>query len=250
MKRIFSKRTAFTLLEALTAATITTVVIGSVFATTVALQRSFLGNRSYTKSINDSNRVLDYIARDLRNASAVSRRTDNVSKTFKVGEFHIAANDELCVFISNFYVSNNPDNSKGSDFKSPFFSRKNLASGETYFAYDTLVRIDGITRVPQYKGPSGSRPDTLEVRYVKRARSTSDPVICFFRTEIENGTIKQTEEIAEKVEGLNIKVTGKSLYYMRLESSFSSRWTGEKYREASRQFITVGLENYRTDWRL
>lgn len=241
MKRITSKG-AFTLLELLTATMITTVVVGSVFAATTALQKSFLGNRAYTKGINDNNRVVDYITRDLRNASAVSRRTNGTSAPFKVGTFDLTATDELCVFVPGYYVSNVPDNSKESPYKIPEFSRSRL-QGQPYYQYDTIVRIDGVTRVPNY-------PSTLEIRYTKRARSASDPTVCIFRTEIEGGTVRLTEDIAEKVESQTVNVRAFGLHIIQITSSFASKWTGEKYRDGSKQFSTVYLENYRSDARL
>lgn len=241
MKRITSKA-AFTMLEMLTATIITTVVVGSVFAATAALHKSFIGNRAYTKGINDNNRVVDYITRDLRNASAISRRTNGTSAPFKVGAFDITANDELCVFVPGYYVSNIPDNTQASPYKSPLFSRGRL-EGQPYYPYDTIVRIDGVTRVPNY-------PSTLEVRYTKRARSASDPTVCIFRTEIEGGAVRLTEDIAEKVESQTVRINAVGLHLIQITSSFASKWSGEKYRNNSKQFSTVYLENYRSDARL
>jgi hypothetical protein len=234
------KSSGFTLLETLTAVAITMVILGSVTASTIALQRSFLGNRAYTKSINDSQRVADYIARDLRSAMAISRRTNNVSTPFKISIFDIAANDELCIFVPNYYDSNN---SGSSEYREPHFARENIdtASGKTYFDYDDVVQIIGVTRFPKYPGTP------LEIRYSKRARSATDPTICYFRTEFEGGIARQTEEIAENAEGLNVRIRGRQLKEFQIITSFSSKWSGEKYRDGSRQFTSVFLENFRTD---
>lgn len=238
MKKLAFRLRAFTLLETLTAAAITTVVVGSVTVSTMALQRSFLGNRTYTKSINDSQRVADYIARDLRSAMAISRRTNNVSTPFKNdSQFEIRQNDELCIFIPSYYTSNSPDN---PEYQEQYFARENLGTGKSYFDYKDVVDIVGVTRFPKY-------PGMLEVRYVKRPRSGSDATVCYFRTEYEGGIARKTEEIAEKADGLNVRMVVDDSKKFQITTSFSSTWTGEKYRESSRQFTSVFLENFRTD---
>jgi hypothetical protein len=242
MKLLTSRRAGFTLVELLTAALITTVILGSVAAASIALQKSFLGNRVYTKAAADSSRLVDYISQDLRNAMAVSRRTAGVPTAFKVGNFEITENDQLCVFVPDYYTSNIPDNASGSAYKTPRFSRNNIPTGRTYYNYDFIVKIDGITRIPNY-------PSTLEVRYVKRARGGGDPTVCFFRLEYEGGTLRKTEEIAERAEGERIRVVATEPKIFQITTSFNSYWSGEKYRDASRQFSTVYLQNYRTDLR-
>jgi hypothetical protein len=240
MKRRTSPRAGFTLVELLTAALITTVILGSVAAASMALQRSFLGNRALMKAGADSARIVDYMSQDLRNAMAVSRRTSGVSTAFKVGNFEITDTDELCVFVPGYYKSNIPDNTTGSPYKTPLFSRANIPLDRTYYTYDYIVKIDGITRIPNY-------PTMLEVRYVKKKRA--DGVVCFFRTEFEGATARNTEEITEKAQGEKVRVTAVDPKVFQISTSYDSLWSGEKYRNSSRQFSTVFLQNYRTDLR-
>jgi hypothetical protein len=240
MKKTNFARTGFTLVEILTAALITVIILGSVTAASVALQKSFLGNRQYMKASADSNRVIDYITQDLRNAMGVSRRTGTVSAALKVGNFEITDSDQLCVFVPDYYTSNIPDNTTMSPYKTPRFSRANIPAGRTYYNYDFIVKIDGITRIPNY-------PSQLEIRYQKRARATGDPTVCFFRMEFEGGTLRRTNEIAEKAESMKVRVVAVDPWDFQVSSSFASKWSGEKYRDASRQFTTVSLQNHRTD---
>ena len=241
MKRINSSIAGFTVVELLAATLITTIILGGVAASTLALQKSFFGNKVYMKASADSSRLVDFISQDLRNASAVSRRTNGVATAFKVGNFEITATDELCVFVPDYYNSNIPNNTSGSPYKTPRFARENLPADRTYYVYDDIVKIDGITRVPNY-------PTTIEVRYVKKPRS-GDNTVCFFRMEYEGTTLRRTDEVAEKADGEKVRVVAVEPKIFQLSTSFSSYWTGEKYRDASRQFSTVFLQNYRTDLR-
>lgn len=241
MKRNSFQQAGFTFLELMTAMAITTVLLGSVAAATFVLQKSFLGNKTYTKGVADNSRAVDYIARDLRNATAVSRRTGGNATPFKKGTFDITETDQLCVFVPNFYMSNVPDNSYQSTYKKPFFSRENM-NGQPYYPYNDVVVVVGVTRRPKYTG-------TLEVRYLKKARSASDSMVCMFRMEYENGTLRRADEISDRADSQTVTVNavGLTMKKFQITSSFKSYWSGEAARKASRQFSTVYLENTRTD---
>jgi hypothetical protein len=242
MRKITSVKAGFTLVELLTAATITTVILGAVALGSLALQRSFAGNKAYMKATADSARVIDYISQDLRNASSVSRLTGSVSTSFKVGNFNITDTDQLCIFVPDYYLSNIPDNSSGSSYKTSRFSRANIPAGRTYYPYDTIVKLDGITRIANY-------PGTLEVRYVKKPRSATDGTLCYFRMEYEGTNLRRTDEIAQRADSLTIRVVAVDPRVFQISSSFSSYWSGETYRQNSAQFSSVTLENHRTDLR-
>jgi prepilin-type N-terminal cleavage/methylation domain-containing protein len=240
MKKITLPKSGFTLLELLVASAVSSIILGAVAAGVYALQRSFIGNKAYMKASADSARVIDYITQDLRNATAVSRRTAGVSTRFEEKDFEITANDQLCVFVPDYYLSNIPDNTSGSTYKTARFSRAALPAGRTYFDYKDIVTINGTTRVVNY-------PSSLEVRYSKQPRSAADQTVCFFRMEFEGGTLRKADEISEKAGNLQVTVQAVDAWNFQITSSFSSYWSGEKYRKSSRQFSTVHLENHRLD---
>jgi hypothetical protein len=240
MKRNLSASQAgLTLLETITAAAITIVILGSVAAATAALQRSFLGNRAYMKGSADSSRVVDYLCRDLRNATGVSRVNAGVPTKITVEQFDITETDQLYLLVPDYYKSNIVDNSSGSPYKTSVWSREYLGPDRTYYPYDQIVDVVGVTRVPKYLG-------SLEIRYMKKRRA-ADQAMCVYRMEFEKGTLRRTDEIAERAEAMNIHILAVDQRRFQVSSNFSSRWTGEAARKASAQFCTVALENYRTD---
>jgi type II secretory pathway component PulJ len=239
MKRITSaSRDGFTLVEVLAAAAITIVILGSVAAATASLQRSFLGNRAYLKGSGDSARVVDYISQDLRNATGVSRNNAGVSSFLTAAQFDITETDQLWVTVPDYYTTNIPDNSSNSPYKTSRWSREYLGT-RTYYPYDQIVKVVGVTRVPNYLG-------SVQIRYLKRRRA-ADQALCFYRIEYEGTTPRRTDEIAERVDPMNIRITAVAPRRFQVSGNFSSRWTGENARNASAQFCTVALENYRTD---
>jgi hypothetical protein len=239
MKRnTFASQAGMTVLEVLTAAGLTLILLGSLAAATAALQRSFLANRSYMKASGDSSRVIDYVSQDLRNATGVTRNTAGVSTLLKTGQFEITETDQLWISVPDYYNSNIPDNSSNSAFKTSRWSRDYLGS-RTYYPYDQIVKVVGVTRVPNYLG-------SLQIRYLRNRRA-ADQVLCFYRNEYEGGTLRRTEEIAERVDPMKIRITAVAPRRFQVSGNFSTRWTGENARNASAQFCTVALENYRTD---
>jgi type II secretory pathway component PulJ len=239
MKRITSaSRDGFTIVELMAAAAITIVILGSVAAATASLQRSFLGNRAYMKGSSDSARVVDYISQDLRNATGVSRNNAGVNTLLTFELFDITETDQLWITVPDYYTSNNPDNSSNSPYKTSRWSRTNLGE-RTYFPYDEIVKVVGVTRVPNYLG-------SLQIRYLKKRRA-ADQALCFYRMEYEGTTLRRTDEIAEKAEAMNIRISTVHPRRFQVSGNFSTRWSGENARKASAQFCTVALENYRTD---
>jgi len=63
---------AFTLVELLVAAAIAVSIVGSLFAASIALQREFSAAADQSGAQRDQMRVVDYVTRDLRRATAVS----------------------------------------------------------------------------------------------------------------------------------------------------------------------------------
>lgn len=230
----------FTLAEMLVATAVTALVLSGAALGVMTLQKSFFGSKHYARGMNDGTRLVDYISRDLRNALKVSRRTSGVAAPFKSGTFEITATDELVIFIPDYFVSNVPDNSSGSDYKLPRFSRSRIPTGKEWFDYNNVVEVIGTKRGAKY-------PSLLEVRYVKKARSATDSTICYFRQEYEGSTLRSERDIAEKVDNANLTVLAVDPRRFRILSSFASKWSLEAARAGTRQFSTVQLLNQRRD---
>lgn len=67
-----SRLTGFTLLELLVGMGASAVLMASIVASSVTLQRSFLWSANYSEQSNAQLRVLDFVTRDIRRARAVS----------------------------------------------------------------------------------------------------------------------------------------------------------------------------------
>jgi hypothetical protein len=238
--RVSKSRAGYTLTETIFAAAVTGVILAAAAVGSVSLQKSFVGNKHYAAGSSNGSRTIDHISRDLRNASRVSRVDSGVTTIFKTGTLEISGTNQLVVFVPNYYVSNAPDNTSGSAYKTSRFSRSNLPTGQTYFPYDNVVQVVGITRLPNYGG-------LLEIRYVKKARSPEDPTVCYFRREFEGGVLRSEEDIAEKVDSEQLTVVAADPRVFRISTSFSPKWTGERARAGTRQFSTVTLLNRRSD---
>lgn len=61
-----------TLVELMVAVAVYSMLFGALAAGVIALQRSFSATEKYSKSVSDQSRILDYVARDVRRASAVT----------------------------------------------------------------------------------------------------------------------------------------------------------------------------------
>ncbi len=71
--RSHSRRTGgFTLVEVIVATAVYSILFAALASGAVALQRSFSATEKYSKSVSDQLRILDYVNRDVRRASAVT----------------------------------------------------------------------------------------------------------------------------------------------------------------------------------
>src|SRR5687768_3286851 len=156
-------RAAQTLVELLCALSITAAMLAGAVTGVVALQKSMAGSSQYATGFNDGSRLVDYVSRDLRSAIRVSRISSGTASAFKTGFFPITDTDQLVVLVPGYFQSNVPNNTSGSSYKTPVYSRSNLdsSSGVTFFPYTSVVAVIGTLRVPTY-------PGELEIRYLKK----------------------------------------------------------------------------------
>jgi prepilin-type N-terminal cleavage/methylation domain-containing protein len=242
MKKLQQSR-GFTVVELLCAAAISLVVIAGATSGVIALQKSFDGTQQYASGMNDGSRLIDYISRDLRNAVKVTKVVGGVPTAFKSGSIDVEGTDQLSISVPDYYMSNTRLNASGSAYKTPRYSRANLAAGSSYYPYDTVVGVTGTIRVPKY-------PALLEIRYIKKARSVQDPTMCYFRREYEGGaamTLRSDVDIAQNVTNEKLTVTAVDLKRFRLFTTFRPKWSGETRRAATQQIATVKVLNTRQD---
>src|SRR4051812_24803723 len=139
----------FTIVELLCAAAISVVILAGVSAGVVTLQKCFRSSQQYAAGMNDGSRLIDYITRDFRNAVKVTRIDGGVSSPFKSGTVEVDGINQLSISVPDYYLSNTRDNSSASAYKTGRFSRANLSPTSSYYPYDNVVAVIGITRIPK-----------------------------------------------------------------------------------------------------
>jgi hypothetical protein len=236
---------AQTLVELSCAMAVTMVVLAGAMTGIVSLQKSLADSTQYAAGFNDGTCLVDSVSRDLRNAIRVSRRASGTETAFTSGFFAITETDQLVIVVPDFYQSNVPDNTSGSAYKTPRYSRSSLnpSTGATFFPYSDVVAVIGTMRVPNY-------PGELEVRYLKRARSTQDPTICYFRQEYDGGAtpvLRSEAEVSEKADSARLSITALTRSQFRIVTSFSPKRLGESRRAGTIQTSVVKLSNTRRD---
>ena len=233
----------FTVVELLCAAALSLVVLAGASAGVLTLQKCFRSSQQYAAGMNDGSRLIDYITRDFRNAVKVTRIDGGVPTPFKSGTIEVDGTNQLSISVPDYYLSNVRDNSSGSAYKTGRFSRANLSPTSSYYPYDTVVGVVGITRYPKY-------PGELEIRYIKKARSPQDPTVCYFRREYEGGAamvLRSDVDIAEKVANQRLIITALSKERFRIITNFKPQWSTESRRAGTQQIASVKLSNFRKD---
>lgn len=208
------RRGGFTLVETMLAMTVGVVILGVFTYAGLGITRSLSGTERYIVGVANENRLMDYVAADLRRAVRVSALTGGVSTVLKntgATTYSITTTTTLVLSIPDYYGANTPDNLKGSTFKTTRYPRTTLNTSLTYNGNanpllngvvpwvdaQTVVANKNVTRF----APAASGTGELEVRYYRGVRSASDPTVCYFRAEYPSGsaTAISTVEIAERV---------------------------------------------------
>ncbi len=208
------RRGGFTLIETMLAMTVGVVILGVFTYAGLGITRSLSGTERYIVGVANENRLMDYVAADLRRAVRVSALTGGVSTVLKntgATTYSITTTTTLVLSIPDYYGANTPDNLKGSTFKTTRYPRTTLNTSLTYNGNanpllngvvpwvdaQTVVANKNVTRF----APAASGTGELEVRYYRGVRSASDPTVCYFRAEYPSGsaTAISTVEIAERV---------------------------------------------------
>ncbi|MHA3773036.1 hypothetical protein ACXR0O_16000 [Verrucomicrobiota bacterium sgz303538] len=267
-------RNAFTLSETMISAGIGLALLALVASAFVAIYRSITATDHMIISMNDGNRLVDYIAQDLRRAVRVGMLTGGVNTPLKNNAtFVVSESNTLTIDIPDFYASNTPDNAAGSAFKTTRYSRANLNT-QTAYNNQTTSSLNGTvpwdeavtkiaTRETTRFAPTTAGDGQIQIRYSRGPRSASDATVCYFRTEYPLGSntpISSPREIAERVivgnsttsltvTAPNLPVT--DLFYGRmftLETNFVPRYRSSNTSIAgTSQYVNVKLRNTRRD---
>jgi hypothetical protein len=259
------KTRAFTLTELLLASAAGIVILGGLLAGTVFIQRNISATSLYATGINDQNRLMDYVARDLRRALRVSllaSGTETALKTF--APIAITESNVLAITVPDYYASNVPNNASMAPFKVTRYPRGTLNVGPQFNGYPNPLlngcvpwseALTGGSNPSARYAPVAAGSGEIQVRYFRGARSATDATPCFFRGEYPPGsaTASLLEEIAERVidpiSSTRLLLSGRANgTVFRLQSGFIPRFKRlNPSGLGTEQFVEVTLRNVRRD---
>lgn len=207
-------RSGFTLVELMFAMTIGAIILGIFTYAGIGISSNLSATERYIVGVANENRIMDYVAADLRRAVRASVLIGSTSTPLKnTGNttYGITDTTTLVLSLPDYYASNTPNNLKGSTFKTPRYPRTTLNTSLTYngntntllngvVPWTDAVRVVGGKNVTRF-APSTAGNGEIQVTYFRSFRSFTDPTICFFRAEYPSGstTASSVVEIAERV---------------------------------------------------
>jgi prepilin-type N-terminal cleavage/methylation domain-containing protein len=97
----------FTIAELLIAIAIASSILGVIFTSAIALQKSFSAVDNYFGAHMQQIRIVDYLARDVRRALSVTSSTDRQTVTIKIPKYIIQAGDSDAT-VSNIGTPRSP----------------------------------------------------------------------------------------------------------------------------------------------
>ena len=266
-----SSRAAFTIVEMMVAAAAGLLLIGVVSSASIGVQRSISATSQCATSMNNENRLLDYVAQDLRRAVRVGTIASGTYATARnISSFSITDSAILAINIPDYYGSNTPDNAAGSSYKVSRYNRDNLNTAWAYnsngvstlrgcIPYSEAATTINSRLVPRF-APAAAGTGEIQVRYFRGPRSASDRTVCFFRQEYpsnSNTPNSSPREIAEKIvdntSTTMILVSGYSVgtaagMRYRIQSSYTPNYRSRNTSTAgTEQYVEVTLRNSRRD---
>ncbi len=271
ISRLCDPRAASTLVETMVAAGAGLLLLGIVASASIGVQRSISATSQCATSMNNENRLLDYVAQDLRRAVRVGTiSSGSYASVRNTSSFSVTGSAILAINIPDYYGSNTPNNAAGSTFKKSRYDRSFLNVGWAYNASGvntlngcipwseavTTINSKPVTRF----APAAASTGEIQVRYSRGARSNADQTVCYFRGEYpptSNTPNSPPREIAEKVvdgtsstalllSGYSVGTTQGMRY--RVQSSFTPKFRSNNTSTAgSEQYVEVTLRNPRRD---
>lgn len=111
-RRTFSHRCdeGFTLMEMIVAMAASSIILGGLMLSSLAMQKSLTGSEKYAVAYSDQRRLIDFVGRDLRRCIGVAA-TDGagVRSTVTTGAITIADSATLILTLPGYYRSNVKD---------------------------------------------------------------------------------------------------------------------------------------------
>lgn len=266
-----SRLRAFTLIETMVALA-AGVAVGAVFVSaSISVQKSIAATKQYVTAVNNENRIVDYVAQDLRRALRVGKIVSGAySKVDNVLDFGVSEINTLAINVPDIYGSNTPNNSRGSAFKTSRYNRNTLNTAPAYNSNaNTLLNgcvpwAEAVTTVrskvtPRFAPPSAGSGE-IQVRYFRGPRSATDGTVCYFRGEYpSNSNIPNSppREIAERIvdqrsstaliiNGYSKGSTPGMIY--RIQSKFTPGYRlSNTSTQGTEQYVYVALRTARRD---
>ena len=246
-----------------------TIVLGTLVAASVAVRKSIITTDRYVTGINNSTRLMDYVAQDLRRAVRVGTLVGGANTAYKSDStgFSVTTTNILTINVPDYYASNTPNNGAGSTFKTSRYQRSTLDTASTYWISSGSIMngvvpwAEATTKVGSSDtaryAPAATSNGEIQVRYYRAARSQSDPSVCYFRGEYPaaSNTAIATKEIAERISNaastttLTVFVTtpanGRSVF--TVQSGFTSRYGNTPTTAGTREVVGITSRNPRRD---
>lgn len=259
-----------TLIEMMISCAVACMILGALMLACFAISRSIRATNQYVTEVVNENRLMDYVAQDLRRAVRVAVIAGGVSTPIKdtgTTSYSVTENTVLAINIPNYYASNTPDNSASSDYKITRYPREILNASSSYNGYtgsqavlngvipwnDAQISLKG-KRVTRF-APVSTGSDEIQVRYYRGPRSSSDSTVCYFRSEYpaNSNTATSTREIAERISD-NTSTTMLAISAQNLgrifvlQSSFSARYRrAQPSTSGTEAYVEVTTRNLRRD---
>ena len=266
-----STRSAFSLVETMVASGAGLLLVALLASAAFAVQKSIAATSHYVTGVNNENRLVDYVAQDLRRALRVGTIASGTYATAKnLSSFSVNETSILAINIPDYYGSNTPDNARASTFKSSRYPRSSLNTLPVYNS-NGVALLNGCVPWAEAATTVNSKPATrftpaasgngeIQVRYFRGTRSASDNTVCFFRTEYpvaSNTPNFPKKDIAERIADTTsstiLLVSGYSVgstpgLRYRIQSSFTPRFRRMNTSTAgTEQYVEVSLRNPRRD---
>jgi hypothetical protein len=256
------------LVELMFAMVIGIAVLGIFTFASNGIARNLYGTDRYYTGVTTENRIMDYVAADLRRAVRVSILSGSTSPTIKntgTTSYSITNTTRLVISIPDYYGANAANNSAGSSYKTTRYPRTTLNTSAFYNSnsnsllngivpWDQAQTVVSGKRVTRFAPPlSGS--GELQVRYYQAARSASDSTQCFFRAEYPAGattpssTVEIAEHVSDALSTTTLVISGRNTgLVFKLQSSFTPayRKSGETSAPTT-GILEVSLRNPRRD---
>jgi hypothetical protein len=246
------------------------MVLAVLMTTTMFLQRNIAATRHYTRAANDAQRLIDYVAQDLRRAVRVGVHSSGAYSTLKSNvSMVVTQSDILTITIPDYYASNSgsvaDDGFARSRYSRAILNLLPLFNGGASAEQDgTVPWSEAVTRSGSVEtvrfAPSQTGNGEVQVRYYCAPRSGA---LLFYRAEHKPGSATpnyEPQEIAEpaaedgKPLVLSVSTTDLPNSHSRhgrifqITASFSPRYARvEPTTSVFQQRLTVLLRNPRRD---